>query len=99
MSEEPGKKRETNENEDAARQTLADLMYALENFEKDPLVDLEKSIWNVPGALQQKLYLIMVTDAMKGRVDYLDEAKKKLAEDSIIKAEIYLAAHEPKKEE
>ena len=49
--------------------------------------------------MDQKEALEIAVEVLKADIEYLDPKKRHLAEGLIMKAELYIAAHEPKKEE
>ena len=89
------------EKKKTAEELVLMLNLELNSTENDKNIDLDKpsSVVDVPN-FDKKSLLKSTVATLKGYyLDYLDPTKRHMADGLIIKAEIYLAAYEPKKEE
>jgi len=81
-----------------ALNALAALMNIMYSVEQENLVNLDKPIDGAHGATPAKHFLKNSVETAKASLDYLDKKLRKNADDLILRAEIYLSTHKPKKE-
>lgn len=87
--------------EESARGAFTLLTEALHETEEKRAIDLTEASnkpWapELRGLVDQKEALEMAVELLKADIDYLDPELKKQTEGMIIRAELYLAAHQPK---